>query len=255
MKREIDALKTNIDITDYKAKLTQQLTKLASQYSSEKEESSVGLEHIHQWEKEVRELGSELQDNIDKAIKNLIYSKCSEIIERYRDFINDLNSGEELSISGYDLKKKITFPQMTANDMNEVITKWTEAVTENKKEKGLFAMIKRFLGKGGYEQVKVGEIEYINVKEYIKNTGSKIREHAILEWEKKIEEANKCVAQLKNLSKEKLVDIDNQVIDALAEMNDRMKEKDKMEERVKKNKKNTEWLSQYVKEIDEILEV
>lgn len=38
-------------------------------------------------------------------------------------------------------------------------------------------------------------------------------------------------------------------------MNDRLNEKNKMEERVKKNKKNTEWLSQYVKEIDEILEV
>jgi len=63
------------------------------------------------------------------------------------------------------------------------------------------------------------------------------------------------VEQLKDLSKEKLVDLDNQIKDALTEMNDRLNEKNKMEERVKKNKKNTEWLSQYVKEIDEILEV
>ena len=95
LKKEIDALKTNIDITDYKAELMQQLTKLASQYSSEKEESSVGLEHIRQWEKKVCELGSQVQDNIEKEIKNQIYSKCREIIERYRNFINDLNQGKE----------------------------------------------------------------------------------------------------------------------------------------------------------------
>ncbi len=205
---------------------------------------------------DVREL---LEDIYDREIKNV----CESILNDYSAYLEDLDKDGLLNIGNINMKKLDIFSKFemkTAKDISKdedyIDEEDVEVGRRTVKKSGIFAGISRLFGVGGYETYTEYETkQYVKFKEVVQNELTKLQ----IDFEKEMDGVNTLfsedVKSLKDNTMKKLDGIDSMIKELLGELELKTSDSERLKEEVTKNSIKTEWIKEFVKEVDSLLDI
>lgn len=199
--------------------------------------------------------------DFDRLIDESISAVCEKILKEYNAYINDLKEEGMFSIGDFNLQKSSRFDEFDLQRPNDLIQAYTDeeryvSGTHEEKEKGIVAWFKRLFGNGGYKTVKeYSTREVVDVKQLMADNVNEIR----VEMGDRISEAykktEKDVENIKKTTEEKLDRLDNMLKAWMSEVEQLLSDMDKLRKEVEENKQKYEWITNFVNEVSELLEI
>lgn len=199
---------------------------------------------------------------VDNALNNGIRRSCQLIVEEYTEYIRELDSFGSFNIGGYDIKQTKGFDAFNLfkaddllHDEKYITEKDVITGTETRRKKGFFASIARMFG-GGYETVDIYEKQkLVNFQEFVMDQVSEIQ----LSFSNMIQEAildtNKKVEYLKSATVSKLEGLDKMVSTLMEEIDNMLVSQETLQAKVETNAKKARWIKDFVKQVEDLLNV
>lgn len=210
----------------------------------------------------LEDIGEDAQAVLDNALNNEVRKSCQSVIEEYAEYIKELDSNGVFNIGAYDMKKTKKFEAFNLEKVEDMLQD-SRYITEEEiktgtktvKKKGIFAAIARFFG-GGYETIDVYETQgFVNLKQLIQDQITGVQHSFDKEMNGAIKDTEKKVNQLKAATVIKLKGIDKMVADLIKEIDRMLISQKELKEKVNANAKKTQWIKDFIKQVDDLLTV
>ncbi|MCM1166933.1 MAG: dynamin family protein [Lachnospiraceae bacterium] len=213
----------------------------------------------------VETLGENAQLRLKSALDNGVIKTCDEIIKEYSEYIKQLDNEDFFKIGNMDMKKTANFSGFELKKADDLLndskyneTKGIQVGTKRVKQSGVGGFFKRLFtfGNYGYEDVAVYEDkEFIKLQELITEQIDPIRKNFIKETDKAMDDTKKQVDFLKNLTMDKLKDLDKMVSDLMHQIDEMLKSQEELEKRVAENAVKAEWVKEFVNKVGALLDI
>ncbi|MGP1613252.1 MAG: dynamin family protein [Catonella sp.] len=257
-KRKVDGLKFDVSAAKkIKEKITQEINNLVYVSPDIVKKSEVD-QYLSEFRKKLLNLGKETEISLKHSLENDFYEKCKKIFSEYQSYIREMDRNNMLNIGSYSVKKLSAFNSLTLEDLKNIDDKFnTEIVTGKvKREKsGWLNSVRRFLNvDSGWEIVDKKE-QAVKLKDFIRKVLSGLLLDFLDKVDGEIGEAEKREKVMKDFVKKHLNDITATVRREFEEMNKLTHNKKLLDERYEKNKKDSEWLETFIKEVASLLDI
>lgn len=206
------------------------------------------------------EAGDKVEAEFAQVLEDTLYRQCKEVLGEYKAYIKELDQGGMLNIGDYNFKKtqrlsKLNTAEVTSEEFSDEYVH-SEIVDVLKiKKKGFINAIKRLIDNiDGWDIVNVRE-DFVAVNKYIKEILTKLERELIYEFEKEINRAKENENKVKEFVKDELSDIDKRVKEEYERIQNLTEDKTVLEEKANKDKRNLEWLTKFVADMNSILDV
>lgn len=210
----------------------------------------------------LEDIGEDAQTVLDNALNNGVRESCQSIVEKYSDYIRDLDSDGVFNIGNYDFKQTKSFETFNldrAEDMLQdekyIMEEEVKVGTRTVKKKGLFAAIARIFG-GGYETVNVYEEQkFVNLKQLIQDQVTEIQHSFDKEMNEAIKDTEKKVEKLKKATMTKLEGLDQMIADLIDEIDKMLISQEELQKKVDANAEKARWIREFVQQVEDLLTI
>lgn len=257
-KDKVDLIKADYSkVTALQVQLVEEIMDLPYHYPEkiEREKANELLESCH---KNLIEIGEKIQRELELSLESCVYKQCRKILQEYKSYLRELDRQGLLNIGDYSFKKIGGFNTLTIEDLENVAGDFVnEEVVDSvrKKRHGIFSAVKRlFKNDDGWYWKDVKE-EFVSLREFVKNKISVLEEQVLEESEKEIVRAKENEKKVKKFASEHLSGIKKQVQDEIAKVDKATADEKKLKAYADRNRQNMEWLSAFVEEMSEMLDV
>lgn len=257
-KDKVDLIKADYSkVTALQEKLVEEIMDLPYSYPEkiEREKANELLESCH---KNLIEIGNKIQRELELSLESCVYKQCRKILQEYKSYLLELDRQGLLNIGDYSFKKIGGFDTLTIEDLENVTGDFVKEEVVNsvrRRRSGLFNAIKRLFKKDdGWYWEDITE-EFVSLREFVKNKISALEEQVLDESEKEIVRAKENEKKVKKFASEHLSGIKKQVQDEIAKVDKATADEKKLKAHADRNRQNMEWLSAFVEEMSEMLDV
>jgi len=257
-KKKIDKLELDISKTDSKIEnLVESIIILKYDYPEVIKKNELD-EYLARVKKRIQKVEKKIQECLKSSLEIDFYGQCKKIFNDYQNYIRELDRDGMLNIGNYSVKKLSVFRTLTMEDLKNIGNDFnTEIVTGKvKKEKsGWWNSVLRFFDvEDGWEIIDKKE-DAINFEEFLRTKLSKVQETFLTEVDTEKDIAKKHEEKMKKFVKENLDEITATVRREYNEINKLIQNKNLLNSKYEKNKKNSEWMEIFIKEVDSLLEI
>lgn len=257
-KEKVDAIKADYSkVEALKERLVEEIMDLKYSYPEEIERDKANklLESYH---KELIEIGDKMQRELDLSLETCVYKQCRKILQEYKSYLLELDRQGLLNIGDYSFKKIGGFDTLTIEDLENITDDFVkEEVVDSvrRKRSGFFNAVKRlFKSDDGWYWKDITE-EFVLIGDFIRNKISVLEAQVLDEIDKEIERAEENEKKVKKFANVHLNGIKKQVQDEISKVEKATADEKKLKDNADKNRQNMEWLSAFVKEMSEMLDV
>lgn len=244
-------------VEDLRTKLVEEIQKL-SERCPEKIERDKADDLLRSCHKNIINIGNKAQRELEVSLENCVYNQSRKILDQYADYLKELDRRGLLNIDDYSFKKISGFDTLTIEKLENAAEINTEIdiVGSVKKEKpGFFSKILRMFKQDNGWYWEDQKQEFVLLKEIVKNNINELETQVLDEIEKELERAKANEKKVKEFANEYLSEIENQIKDELKRIAEATADEKKLKNEAEKNRKNMEWLSDFVKQMSEMLDV
>ena len=265
---KVDAIEFNTEFVEHeKAEIINKITGLLRESEDTIKRSEADYK-LAMFRNKVADIGEEAQLAIDDALNNGVRLSCQRIIEEYAQYIQDLSNDGVFRVGNYDMKQTQKFEMFELKKVDDLLNQKYKVVKdvwvgyEKKEKKGfrssvarLFGM-KSFLRADAYEYVdKYEPQEFVSFKQLVQEQITEVQHSFDKQIKNEIEDAEKEVNILKNLTKEKLAGLDLMIKEQLDEINELLASQEELEKKVAANEEKAKWVNDFIKQVDDLLTV
>lgn len=265
---KVDAIEFNTEFVEHeKAEIIDKITGLLRETEDTIKRSEADYK-LAMFRNKVADIGEEAQLAIDDALNNGVRLSCQRIIEEYAQYIQDLSNDGVFRVGNYDMKQTQKFEMFELKKVDDLLNQKYKVVKdvwvgyEKKEKKGfrssvarLFGM-KSFLRADAYEYVdKYEPQEFVSFKQLVQEQITEVQHSFDKQIKNEIEDAEKEVNILKNLTKEKLAGLDLMIKEQLDEINELLASQEELEKKVAANEEKAKWVNDFIKQVDDLLTV
>lgn len=265
---KVDAIEFNTEFVEHeKAEIINKITGLLRETEDTIKRSEADYK-LAMFRNKVADIGEEAQLAIDDALNNGVRLSCQRIIEEYAQYIQDLSNDGVFRVGNYDMKQTQKFEMFELKKVDDLLNQKYKVVKdvwvgyEKKEKKGfrssvarLFGM-KSFLRADAYEYVdKYEQQEFVSFKQLVQEQITEVQHSFDKQIKNEIEDAEKEVNILKNLTKEKLAGLDLMIKEQLDEINELLASQEELEKKVAANEEKAKWVNDFIKQVDDLLTV
>lgn len=257
-KEKVDSIQADYSkVTALQEQLVEKIMNLPYSYPEkiQRDKANELLERCH---KELISIGDKIQRELELSLESCVYDQCRKILQEYKSYLLELDRQGLLNIGDYSFKKIGGFDTLTIEDLENVTDDFVkEEVVDSirKKKSGFFNTVKRlFKNADGWYWEDVTE-EFVSLRDFIKNKISRLENQVLDESENEIRRAKENEKKVKKFANDHLSGIKKQVEDEIRKVEIATADEKKLKANADKNRQNMEWLSAFVKEMSEMLDV
>ena len=257
-KNRVDSIKADYSkVEALKERLVQEIMNIPYSYDEKikKSEANALLENCH---KDLIRMGEKMQWELKGALENCVYKECKKIMEEYQAYILELDRKGLLNIGEYSFKKIDGFNKLSVENLENISSEYVKEEVVNvirKEKKGFFNIIKRiFSTSAGWENEYIKE-EFVELRRVITDKISHLEEQVLDEVDKEINRAKENEQKVKNFANAHLNGIKKKVEEEMANVEKVTKNEVALKANAEKNKENMKWLSVFVDEMSNLLDV
>lgn len=219
--------------------------------------------YLKTFSNDLERIGKDAKIFMENAFEKGIKLTCINIIEEYQEYINELDSGGFFDIGNFNIKQTSDFASFDIKKSSEILSDPNYVKTERVqhgnravKKKGFFAGIARFFGCGGYEDIpNYVDEKYMDFESFMNDHVTSISHELDKEIKDEINDTKKKVEEMKEYTLKKLVGLDNYVSQLLKEIEEKLNNQKELQQKVQKNAEKTEWLKDFINEVDDLLKI
>ena len=257
-KKKVEGLKFDTSkIEKIKVKFTEDINKIVYVYPEKVKKSEVS-NYLAEFRGKLIKVGEDIESSLKNSLEIEFYGQCKKIFADYQAYIQELDRKGMLNIGSYSVKKLSTFKSLTLEDLKNIDEKFnTEIITgKEKREKlGFWNSVLRFFNSdGGWELVDKKE-QAVKFNEFIRVRLSKLSLDFLDKVESEVGEAKNREKEMKEFVKKNLNEITATIRREFDDMNKLTRNKKLLNERYEKNKKDSEWLETFIKEVASLLDI
>lgn len=234
--------------------------KLTRKYQGqEKIEKSQAENHLNVFKNEMEKLQKEFESGLNMAIKSSVIDQGERLINEYESYLRALQN--DLRIEGFNFSKVRTIQKIKMDDVDDLIGKYekTEDIYEERQvrneNKRWYNPFTWFEPKYYTVNEKVGEKQYINISELVKEYMAKLTAEAEKNIENAKQKSEEDINRLKLYFKSELNKLDKVMENIIEELDRNTKNETEIKERVEKNKKTKIWLEDVIGRINNITSI
>ncbi len=251
-KNKIDALEADYSAVEtIKEYTVEKFTNLSYDYPEKVKESNANA-IVNRFYNDLINMGTAIQEELDSALDNCIYKQCRQILQEYKHYLLELDRLGVFELGDYSFKKTEKFNILSLENLENVAKKVIKHKPPKyipKEKKGIVNAIKRFFhNENGWEK-------WVLVRDLIHNITSPLSDQFLNESDNQIQRAKEAEKKIKEFAKKNLTGIKQQVATELKEIEIATADEKKLKDTADKNRENMEWLSAFVKEMSEMLDV
>lgn len=216
--------------------------------------------YLQEFSARLVEAGDKVQDELNALLEDTLYRQCKEVLGEHKAYIQELDRKGLLNIGEYNFKKIEGFNSLENKELSEenISDEYVhnEVVDALKiKKKGFLNAIKRlFANIDGWDIVNVKE-DFVSFQKYLLGIVERLEGDLFNEFDREINRAKENERIVKEFVIAELSDIDNKVKEEFKKIQDATADKKELEKRVAENHFNMEWLSNFVADMNSILDV
>lgn len=253
LESQIDLFATIIDI-ESQYKNNRKVEKAQAQ--------SVLLSFKHQAQRFLEEAAVTLEQQFNKEV----LAPCQEIVKEYQQFIQTLENAGLFDLGGIQIQKIDDYEKHFTIATIDDLLKDTHFVKQEKhstgrrkagKKRGFFNAIRRWFGSdsGWNWEETYKTVTYVDVGSLVENQLSKLRTEISQCFNKECEDTENQISKLKEAAKQKLDGIDQMVANTMKAIEDTLKDEVALRDKVRDNERTLEWIQDFVKRVDAILDI
>lgn len=260
---KIDSISINENLMRKFEEISSNLMSKVSQKTQGMNNPNMPREEAEKCHSELCSLLSDLESkfhvDIKNTLENVLQTQAQEAVNEYNEYIKEL-----IKDVSYEMHPAAILGDMASISVASTLNTYSKIenvkVGEHKEEEpGVWGAIKRFFsgGRAGYTIVPIfEEKEFINFSEFLAAEvlpeflkSAKSTEELALEVAR--EEENK----FKTFFKQEFKKLESKIMDKISEKKDYLTDKTKFENEIERNRKNLEWLSNFVQDLDSLLAI
>ena len=211
-------------------------------------------------------LAMEADNKLEEAFANQGVKACRELFDNYAEYIKNLDDKGFLQVSSFDYQKTKAFKNISLDFKNTIenYTKKEEVREGNKKVKksGWFSSFSRAFGAffgnddWGYELVpNYVKKDFVDAQQLVRDQITPIQTEILKSIDNNKRNINGNLLELKKITKKKLGDIENLIVEENNRLQSTLENKKLLEETVKKHQKDAEWTERFIEEVDDLLSI
>lgn len=260
---KVDGIKLDTrEIKGEQAKVTKKINRLVES-AKEKVKVEEAEYILTLFRHNLQDIGDDAQVALNNALNNGVRESCQEIVEGYAEYIKELDSDGFFSIGNFDVKKTEGFasfnldkPEDILNDKRYVTNERVQTGTRTVKKRGFFSGLARFFGIGGYETVdEYEDCQFVMLKQLIQDQVTEVQHAFDKEMNFVIDDTEKKVEKLKQITMLKLEGLDKMVSDLIEEIDKMLVSQEELSVKVQKNAEKARWIKEFVGKVDDLLSV
>lgn len=264
LKNKVDAVELDTtSVISEQAKVNRQIDLLVDQTKQSVEKSEAEY-LLKQFSYSLEQIGQTAKVTLENSLNNGVQKICSDIVDEYAAYINELDSEGTFNIGGYDIKKTEKFskfrmdrPETLVNEYEYQEKKQVKVGSHKEKEKGFMAFFLRiFKAEGGYKTVDEYENRtFIDLRRLVQDQVTQIQHDFDREVRDQINISKKKVESLKSFTKKKLDGLDQLVANTKQEIDRMLENQYILQKKVKENEEKTKWINNFIQKVDDLLAV
>ena len=244
-------------IEKIKEKFAEDINKISYVYPEKVLKSEVN-NYLAEFRGKLIKVGEDIENSLKNSLEIEFYGQCKKIFADYQVYIQEMDRKGLLNIGSYSVKKLSTFKSLTLEDLKKIDDNFnTEIVTgkEKREKSGFFNSLLRFFDvDGGWEIVDKKE-QAVQFKDFIRTRASKLSLDFLDKVDSEVGEAKNREKEMKEFVKKNLNEITATIRREFDDMNKLTRNKKLLNERYEKNKKDSEWLETFIKEVASLLDI
>lgn len=265
VKKQIENLSTENELKKALNKAGATLTSSFTNRTQNMKKSKIPVETAEAYQDNLRliipNITADFTSSIEKSLNDVLRNQAENCVNSYKKYVEDL-----IGSVGYELPPAAILGDVATISVNETLDSYThfEEIYENrtrtvKNENKKWYKPWTWFEKGSYQvtnKVKVGEEYFVNFSEFIEESlfpqieiFEKETREAATSW------ANETEASFKKFFLEKLSELDDAIKAKIQEQENALADQKHFNEMIEQNKRNLSWLSEFKKELDDILTV
>lgn len=208
------------------------------------------------FQQNVNKISDTTRRDLDKRINFIMNHSIQNIVKEYAQCIKELDSEGFFNIGKYNMKQLVEFNDILIDTEHFTLTEKVKTGTKTIEKDGLFSIIARLLGFGGYETIDTFEDQsFVLVKDLISDQAAKIQQLFVDAMENHINDAKNQIEELKSVTLERLNLLDEKVRQQMIEIQKRVQNQKQLEKEVKDNFEKTKWIKNYVEQVENLLSI
>ena len=264
-KAKVDKIKLDFSpIEKLQAEILSTLEKIVTGVKEEipKEEADY---HLRSFQTLVTTMGDNAKMKLETEFNKGVRKSCIEIIEEYSEHIKQLDDKGYFTIGSMDMKKTVDFSGFELKKVEDLLndsrfneTREIKVGTKRVKQSGVGGFFKRLFtfGRCGYEDVAVYEDkDYIKFQQFAEVQMGPIRQNFIKDIDMAMDETKKLVDYLKDITMEKLKDLDKRVEKLMSEIEEKLRSQEELGNSVAANAEKTRWIKDFISKVDALLDI
>lgn len=193
-----------------------------------------------------------LESQMEYSVKSFLQN----IINDYAQCITELDSEGLFNIGNYDIKQLVEFDNLLLNTEDFTITEKVKTGTQTIKKRGVLSFFARKFGVGGYENIDIFKDQsFVCMEDLIRSQTSKIQESFDSATDAAVNDATKQIDELKSVTLAKLRTLDTTIKSQMAEIQKKVSDQKKLEEKVKANSDKFLWIQEFVNQVENLLTI
>ena len=264
--KKADQLKERIDSYDvdrnkFKEAVTEiedSVKEIIERYMNlEKIERSKAYFTLQQFTSDISRINEELEAKLNMTIKNSVIDEGEKLIHEYENYLRVMESN--IQIEGFTFSKMTSIQSIQINDIYDLMENYQD-VEEQYTEKAYKNSSKKWYkpwtwGEESYytEEVKVGEIDYIDIRSLVKDCTEKIYKNIDYNIFASFELAKSEVIRLKKYFNSELEKLHRVMGNIIEELDKSTSDEQVIKERVQKNTELKRWSIDVAKKLESII--
>lgn len=220
-------------------------------------ERSVAEVKILKLKDEIKKLEKDLENELNRFIKNTVIDEGERLVNEYQEYVNDLKS--EINITGFNFEKVRKFQEINIKNVSQLLDE--HLVTEDIYEERIVKNDrKRWYKPWTYFQdsyyvinEKVGEKQVVKIDALIDETMISITNDADANIKTAMEEAENQIKELKEYFKKELEKLDELVVKIVNDLDEKTKSEIEIKNRVENEKSSKLWLEEITEKLNNIM--
>lgn len=243
-----------------RSRMIQHLQRIQREHSDQDEvEKEAAQELLHQLESEVSGIEGRFESMADRLADDLA-KQCRLAMRKYSENIEKFRERGLLDIGGIKVDQLAVFKKLdrTARvSMEEYTAPKDIYQTFQIKDPGFFNGLKRLFGMGGVhpENRKVGEKEYVNFTDFVRNALGQLESSISNYTDEMIEKAEELVEGKKDEARKLVQEMKKLIQDIADECEEKLQSREKLKQENEREKETFEYADQIIKKVKSILDV
>lgn len=251
----------DVDRNKFKEAVTEienSVREIIERYTSlEKIERSKAYFTLQQFTSDIARINEELEAKLNMTIKNSVIDEGEKLIYEYENYLRVMES--DVQIEGFTFSKMTSIQSIQINDIYDLMENYQD-VEEQYTEKAYKNSSKKWYkpwtwGEESYytEEVKVGEIDYIDIRSLVQDCTEKIYKNIDYNIFASFELAKSEVIRLKKYFNSELEKLDRVMGNIIEELDRSTSDEQVIKERVQKNTDLKRWSIDVAKKLESII--